>query len=104
MSTSYKFIPTRIADILNYLTDVSASVTATPTAYGLVSGDATALAGALSTANADHTTLLAAIAAKKNATEALTGPAGGLKALVELARSLANKARSSTALDSALAD
>ena len=104
MSTSYKFIPTRIADILNYLTDVSASVTATPTAYGLVAADATALAGALNTAKTDYATLLAAIGAKKNATQALSGPAGALKALTALARSLANKARSSTATDASLAD
>ena len=104
MATSYRFIPSRINDILAYLTDVSLSVTATPTAYGLVAADATALAAALNTAKTDHATLLAAIAAKKNATEALTGPSGALPSLVALARSLANKARSSSATDSSLAD
>jgi hypothetical protein len=104
MPTAYKFIPARIADLLDYLTDVSASITATPTAYGLVAADATALAGALNTAKSDHATLVAAIAAKKNATEALTGPAGAIRTLTELARSLANKARASTATDSSLAD
>lgn len=42
------FVPGKDADLLSYATNYSAKVTATPTAYGLVAADATALAALVS--------------------------------------------------------
>lgn len=53
MSTSY--IPAKDADLDNWLANFSTRITATPTTYGLTSGDATTIAASVATWSAAYT-------------------------------------------------
>ena len=96
MATS--FLPRKDADLLLWAQAFSSQITATPTAFGLVSGQATAFATLFSTfqtamnvANNDSTRTRGSIAAKDDAARALRVSAGNLSKIIEGTPSVTNQ-------------
>jgi hypothetical protein len=106
MAVSLTFLPAKLADILNYATQVHDLISGegfTIADVGLESGDVTALGTKLTAAQSAFDAVNAAKADGMSKTEALSGPGAAMDQLVSLLRSLANKSRASVATDDALA-
>lgn len=73
---SAPYIPNKDADCINWVDNFSALITASPTVYGLLAGDAVAIAGVVATFDADYalainpTTRTSANIAQKDAAKA----------------------------------
>jgi hypothetical protein len=106
MAVSLTYLPQKLADILNYASQVHDLISAegfTPSTVGLEAGDVTGLGTKLTAAQTAFDAVNAAKANAASKTEALTGPGAAMEQLLQELRNLANKAKASAATDDALA-
>jgi hypothetical protein len=106
MAVSLTYLPSKLADILNYAAQVHDLISDsgfTPTSVGLAAGDVTELGTKLAAAQDAFGAVNAAKAASAAATTALTGHGAAMDQLLAVLSTIANKSKASSATDDALA-